>query len=164
MDTRLRVCLKSLQERIAIGYDRGMKTRQPYPTDLTAKEWELIKHLVPEAKPGGRPEEYPKREILNGIFYLLRTGCAWRMLPHDLPPWRIVYYYFWQWRKDGTWQRMHDLLRGEVRTAAGRRRQPSAGIIDSQSIKTTEKGGSAAMMLASRSKGANGISSSIRWA
>jgi putative transposase len=142
----------------------GMKTRQPYPTDLTNKEWELIKHLVPEAKPGGRPEEYPKREILNGIFYLLRTGCAWRLLPHDLPPWRIVYYYFWQWRKDGTWQRMHDLLRGDLRIAAGRRRQPSAGIIDSQSIKTTETGGSAAMMPASRSKGANGISSSIRWA
>ena len=141
-----------------------MKTRQPYPTDLTDKAWELIKHLVPEAKPGGRPEEYPKREILNGIFYLLRTGCAWRMLPHDLPPWRIVYYYFWQWRKDGTWQWMHDLLRGDVRIAAGRRRQPSAGIIDSQSIKTTEKGGSAAMMPASRSKGAHGLSSAIRWA
>jgi transposase len=141
-----------------------MKTRQPYPTDLTDKEWELIKHLVPEAKPGGRPEEYPKREVLNGIFYLLRTGCAWRMLPHDLPPWRIVYYYFGQWRKDGTWQRIHDLLRGAVRIAAGRRRQPSAGIIASQSIKTTAKGGSAAMMPASRSTGANGISSSIRWA
>jgi putative transposase len=138
-----------------------MTTRQPYPTDLTDNEWELIKHLVPEAKPGGRPEEYPKREIFNGIFYLLRSGCAWRMLPHDLPPWRTVYYYVWQWRQDGTWQLIHELLRGDVRVAVGRRRQPSAGIIDSQSVKTTEKGGSAATMLASRSKGANGISSSI---
>lgn len=116
-----------------------MTTRQPYPTDLSDKEWDLIKHLVPEAKPGGRPEEYPKREILNGLFYLLRSGCSWRMLPHDLPPWRIVYYYFRQWRQDGTWHLMHDLLRSDVRVAAGRRRQPSAGIIDSQSVKTTEK-------------------------
>lgn len=138
-----------------------MNPRQPYPTDLSDKEWNLIQHLVPEAKPGGRPEDYPKREILNGIFYLLRSGCSWRMLPHDLPPWRIVYYDFWQWRKDGTWQLMHDLLRGDVRVASGKRRQPSAGIIDSQSVKTTEKGGSAAMTRASTSKGGNVTSSSI---
>jgi transposase len=117
-----------------------MKTRQPYPTDLSDHEWALIKHFVPEAKPGGRPEDYPKREILNGIFSLLRSGCSWRMLPHDLPPWRIVYHSFRQWRQDGTWQLMHDLLRGDVRAATGKHRQPSAGIIDSQSVKTTEKG------------------------
>jgi transposase len=138
-----------------------MTTRPQYPTDLNDREWALIQHLVPEAKPGGRPEAYPKREILNGSFYLLRSGCSWRMLPHDLPPWRIVYDYFWQWRQDGTWLLIHDLLRGDVRVAAGKRRQPSAGIIDSQSVKTTEKGGSAALIPTSRSKGANGTSSSI---
>jgi transposase len=139
-----------------------MTTRQAYPTDLTDKEWNLIQHLVPKAKAGGRPEAYPKREILNAIFYWARSGGSWRMLPHDLPPWRIVYYYFWQWRRDGTWHVMHDLLRGDVRVAAGTRRQPSAGIIDSQSVKTTEKGGSVAMMPANRSKAANGIFSSTR--
>jgi putative transposase len=139
-----------------------MNPRQPYPTDLSDTEWALIKPLVPDAKPGGRPEAYPKREILNGIFYLLRSGCSWRMLPHDLPPWHIVYHYFRQWRQDGTWQVMHDLLRGDVRAAAGKRRQPSAGIIDSQSVKTTEKGGSMVLTRISRSKGASGISWSTR--
>ncbi len=138
-----------------------MDPRKPYPTDLSDKEWDLITHLVPEAKPGGRPEEYPKREILNAIFYWARTGCSWRLLPHDLPPWRIVYYYFRQWRKDGTWQLMHDLLRGDIRRAAGKRRQPSAGVIDSQSVKTTEKGGSVGLMPTNRSKGASDTSSSI---
>ena len=139
-----------------------MTNRPAYPTDLTDQEWNLIQHLVPKAKAGGRPEAYPKREILNAIFYWARSGGSWRMLPHDLPPWRIVYYYFWQWRGDGTWQVMHDLLRGDVRVAAGKRRQPSAGAIDSQSVKTTEKGGFAASMPTNRSKAASGISSSTR--
>jgi transposase len=139
-----------------------MEPRKPYPTDLSDKEWDLIKHLVPEAKLGGRPEKYPKREILNGIFYILRGGCAWRLLPHDFPPWQIVYHYFWVWRQDGTWQVMHDLLRGDVRMAAGKHRQPSAGIIDSQSVKTTEKGGSTATIRTNTSTAANAISLSIR--
>jgi putative transposase len=139
-----------------------MTTRQAYPTDLTDAEWNLIQHLVPKARAGGRPEAYPKREILNAIFYWARSGGSWRMLPHDLPPWRIVYYYFWQWRRDGTWHVLHDLLRGDVRVAAGKRRQPSAGVIDSQSVKTTEKGGFAASTPTNRSKAANGISSSTR--
>jgi transposase len=139
-----------------------MEPRKAYSTDLSDKEWALIKHLVPEAKPGGRPEKDPKRESLNGIFYIVRGGCAWRLMPHDLPPWPIVYQYFWRWRREGTWQRRHDLLRGAVRVAAGKRRQPSAGIIDRQSVKTTEKGGAAAVMSTNRSKAASGISSSTR--
>ena len=139
----------------------GMNPRQPYPTDLSDKEWALIHHLVPEAKPGGRPEAYPKREILNAIFYLLRSGCSWRMLPHDLPPWRLVYYYFRTWRQDGTWQVMHDLLRGDVRVAAGKHRQPSAGIIDSQAVKTTEKGGATGMIRIRTSTAGSATSSSI---
>jgi transposase len=140
-----------------------MTTRQPYPTDLSDQEWALIKHLVPEAKSGGRPEEYPKRDILNAIFYLLRRGGSWRMFPHELPPWRIVSYYFRPWRQDGTWQRMHDLLRGDVRVAAGKHRQPSAAILDRQSVKTTAKGGSGAMTRGHKSRGASALSSAIPW-
>jgi putative transposase len=137
-----------------------MEPRKPYPTDLTDKEWDLIKPLVPTAKPGGRPETYPTREIMDAIFYILRGGCAWRLLPHDFPPWQMVYQYFWRWRNDGTWQRLHDLLRGDVRVAAGKRRQPSAAILDSPSVKTTETGGAGATMLGNRSKAASGTSSS----
>jgi transposase len=139
-----------------------MNPRQPYPTDLSDTAWALIKPLVPDAKPGGRPEAYPKREILNGIFSLRRSGCSWRMLPHDLPPWRIVSHDFRQWRQDGTWQVRHDLLRGDVRAAAGKRRQPSAGIIASQSVKTTAKGGARVLTRISGAKGASGISWSTR--
>jgi putative transposase len=137
-----------------------MAPRQPYPTDLTDKEWALIAPYVPAAKPGGRPEKYPTRDILDAIFYLLRGGCAWRLLPHDFPPWQIVDQYCWRWRNDGTWQLRHDRLRGDVRVAAGKRRQSSAGGIDSQSVKTTEKGGSTATTSPNTSMAANGTSSS----
>jgi putative transposase len=139
-----------------------MTTRQAYPTDLTDNEWNLIQHLVPKAKTGGRPAAYPKCEILNAIFYWARSGGSWRRLPHDLLPWRIVYDYCWQWRRDGTWHVRHDLLRGAVRVAAGKRRQPSAGVIDSQSVQTAEKGGSAASTPPNRSRAASGTSSSTR--
>jgi putative transposase len=130
-----------------------MNTRKVYSTDLTDAQWRCLEPLVPAPKPGGRPAKYPRREIVNAILYLLRSGCSWRLLPHDFPPWRIVFYYFWRWRKAGIWAQIHDTLRGDVRQAAGRPRQPSAGIMDSQSVKTTEKGGSAAMMRGSKLRG-----------
>ena len=141
-----------------------MQSRKPYPTDLNETAWQILAPLIPAAKPGGRPEEYPKREILNALFYLLRSGCSWRMLPHDLPPWKIVYAYFRCWRRDGTWTRIHDTLHGDLRVSEGRNRQPSAGIIDSQSVKTTEKGGRAGMTQARKSMAASATSSSIPWA
>jgi putative transposase len=116
-------------------------TRRAYPTDLTDKQWENLRPLVPDAKWGGRPRQVNLREVINAILYLLRAGCQWEMLPHDLPPPGTVYWYFQQWRDDGTWQRMHDALRNDVREAAGRDHSPSAAILDSQSVKTTETGG-----------------------
>ncbi len=105
---------------------------------------------MPRVKGGGRPAEHDRREIINALLYVCRTGCQWRLLPHDLPYWKTVYTYFRIWRLDGTWARMHDTLRQQVRRAAGRNPQPSAAVLDSQSVKSTEKGGSAAMMPAGK--------------
>ena len=116
--------------------------------------------LLPPAKPGGRPREVNLREVLNGIFYFLKGGGGWRFLPHDLPPWGTVHWYYRAWRRDGTWKRVHDALRSQVREAAGREAQPTAGILDSQSVKTTKKGGRVATMRARRSTGASGTCSS----
>jgi transposase len=88
-----------------------MTCRRLYDSDLTDREWEQLKPLVPLAKPGGRPPIHSRREILKGIFNKVRSGGAWKLLPHDLPPWRSVYHYFWLWRRDGTWQRIHDSTR-----------------------------------------------------
>ena len=115
--------------------------REPYPSDLTNAEWERIAPLIPPAKPGGRPRTADMREILNAIFYVLRSGCAWRMIPHDLPKWYWAYWYFRTWRIDGSWERIQNALCAQTRVEAGREAHPSGAIIDSQSVKTTEKGG-----------------------
>ena len=118
--------------------------RPRYLTDLTDAQWALVAPLLPPCRSGlqgGRPRETDLREVLNGIFYFLKSSGGWRMLPHDLPPWSTVHTYYRNWRRDGTWQRVHDTLRGQVRLAAGRDVSPSAAIADSQSVKTGKKGG-----------------------
>jgi putative transposase len=116
--------------------------RLPYPSDLTDKEWELIKLYFRNPRMNrGRKRVHSYREILNAIFYLLRSGCAWRMLPHEFPPWKTVYHYFRLWRIKGIWEHINTALRTELRVAYGREPEPSAAILDSQSVKTTETPG-----------------------
>jgi putative transposase len=113
-----------------------MTNRQIYPTDLSDTEWHIIEPLIPAPKERGRKIKYSRREILNAIFYLVRSGCVWRLLPHDLPPYRIVFYYYTRWRKEERWQAINDAFRTQLRLAEGRDPQPSAASIDSQSVKT----------------------------
>jgi putative transposase len=119
--------------------------RQAYSTDLSDGEWQILEPLLPSEKPGGRHRKYSMREIINAIQYILRAGCAWRLMPHNLPHWRTAYEYFRLWKNDGTWVSIHDHLHEQVRIKMQRNVQPSAAIIDSQSVKTTEKGGFMAM-------------------
>ncbi len=118
-----------------------MKKNQLYPTDLTDRQWDCIKELIPPAKPGGRPRSLEMRAVINAILYIVVSGCQWRLLPREYPAWQSVYGYFQQWRDDGTWQRLHDTLRAQVRERAGRHKHPTAGALDSQSVKTTQMRG-----------------------
>ena len=116
--------------------------RKPYPSDLSDEEWERIEPYIPKPRTKrGRKRRHTIREILNAIFYLLRSGCSWRMLPHDFPPWKTVYHYFRLWRLDGVWEKINARLRRDLRAAEGKDPEPSAAILDSQSAKTTETPG-----------------------
>jgi putative transposase len=115
--------------------------RNPYPTDLTDEQWKLVEPFLPDPKPGGRPRETDLREVLNALFYLVRSGCQWRMIPHEFPPWRTCYNYYRAWIDSGVWDEIVYLLRIDVRTQAKRKDQPRVAAIDSQSVKTTEQGG-----------------------
>ncbi len=116
---------------------RSTMGRRAYPSDLTDKQWEFLEPLVPLPSLEGRPPMHERREIINAILYVLRSGCPWRLLPHEFPAWGTVYHYFRRWQHEGVWDHILKTLRMEVRTKQGRDAQPSAAIIDSQSIKTS---------------------------
>lgn len=144
-------------------HDRG-KLR--YPSDLTDAEWALIKPAIPPAKRGGRKRETDERELVNGVMYVLSTGCQWRYIPKDLPPRSTLHDYLTRWNYDGTLEKIHHTLYGKCREQAGREANPTACVIDSQSVKGAEKGGAASirtgMMPARSSKESSGIYWSIR--
>src|SRR5215204_5097657 len=116
-------------------------SRHVYPSDLSDAEFRWVEPWLPPPHPTGRPRVHAQREILDAIFYVVRTGCQWRFLPAEYPPWSTVYGWFRRWRLDGTWERLHTALREQLRMMVGRDPQPSAAIIDSQSVKTTSVGG-----------------------
>lgn len=134
-------------------------TRKAYPSDVTDAEWQIIEWLLPLVQATGRPRQVDLREIINGIFYVLREGCSWRAIPHDLPPWQTVYNYFRHWQRLGVWQKIHTQLRQQVRKRVEKTDKPTAGIIDSQSVKTAEKRGKyTATMVANELKDASDLS------
>ena len=131
--------------------------KESYPTDLSDREWEMIEPHMPKPNKRGWPLEYSLREILNTILYLLRAGCAWRMLPHDFPPWQTVYYHFCKWRKDGDWERLNQVLREGVATAKAGRRHPARPLSIASPSRCQPSEASGDTMLANRSMIANDI-------
>jgi transposase len=133
--------------------------KERYPSDLTDAEWDLIKPMIPRAQRGGRPRKTDMREVMNAVRYVLRTGCQWRQLPKDFPPRSTVYSYFWEWSRYGVLDRLHHELLMACREAEGREASPTAAIIDTQTVKTAEKGGATPIQLATtrakKSKGSN---------
>ena len=115
--------------------------RQAYATDLTDGQWDRIRPYLQRPRGPGRPTRLDLREVVNALFYFTRTGCQWRLLPHEFPKWESVRYYFDKWSRDGTWEQINAALVQQVRQQAGRRPQPTAFVIDSQSVKSTEAGG-----------------------
>lgn len=138
--------------------------RRAYPSDLSEAEWLLLEPLMPVTRPRGQARIHSYRAIVDGILYVLRNGALWRAMPHDLPPWQTVYTYVRDWTIDGTWARIHDALAEADRELAGRDPEPSAGVIDSQTARTTEKGGTAATTGPSGWSGASATSWSTRTA
>ena len=127
--------------------------RKPYPSDLTDAQWKLVEPHIPPERWGGRTREVDMRAVLDGILYLTRTGCPWRAIPHALPNWSTCRHYYDRFRRDGTWHRVHDALRAQVRIAAGKEPTPSAAVIDSQSVKSAEKRGRPATAGTTRASG-----------
>jgi putative transposase len=119
--------------------DLPMPSRKPYPTDLTDEQWELLEPFVRASECGPQEQLHPRREVVNAIPYITHTGAQWRYMPHDLPDWQLVYHYFDLWKKNGTLKRIHDTLRKKARKKAGDEQEPTASILDSQSVKTTEE-------------------------
>jgi putative transposase len=134
-----------------------------YPSDLTEAEWQLAALCLPGPSKLGRPPRYEKRAILNGIFYVVRSGCSWRMLPRDLPPWRIVYYYFMTWERMGLWEVLHEALRDGVRLQSAKKKPQALRYSTRRVLKHLTTAAGVASMRARRSWDENGIWSSIRW-
>jgi len=123
--------MKRSQHRMPTTLDRNA-----YPSDLTDEQWALLEPLVPALSPEAAYHVHERREIVNAILYVLRSGCPWRLLPHEFPAWGTVYFYFRRWQREGVWDQILKTLRMQVRKKQGREAEPSAGIIDSESIKT----------------------------